>query len=283
MNWLRYKKIFFSFSLLLITLSIAFVLLGGIQPSVEFTGGAALRLKTSASSAALQESLKEEFPENSTQLTQEEEGVVLLELPPVSNTAKDAYVQSLRATDENVQELSFQTVGPTIGKELVQKTVMAIFLAVTCILLYIWHQFKDWRFGLAATLAMLHDSIILIGFYAFLGYFFSAQADILFITAILTILSFSIHDTIVIFDRVRELQRTQGQRPFADLANEAITQTLSRSINNSLTILIMLFTLLVLGGESLRWFVATLFAGTLIGTYASSFLAIPLVVLLKKK
>lgn len=284
MNWFRWKNQYFLFSLLLLVAGSFFLVRGGLQPSVEFTGGTTLRISApNINREPLQTALDEVIPQEEVSINQESSGDYLLQLETKTNAQKDELLTKLREkTGAAIKEKSFQTVGPSVGKELVQKTFFAILLAVVVILLYVWVQFRDWRFGLGAVLAMLHDSLILIGAYAALGFFFGAKADILFVTAVLTVLSFSVHDTIVLFDQVRELQKTGQRQPFITIANTAITQTLSRSLNNSLTILLMLLALLLLGGESLRWFTAALFIGTLIGTYSSSFVALPLVIELKK-
>ncbi|NIT03420.1 protein translocase subunit SecF, partial [Candidatus Saccharibacteria bacterium] len=137
----------------------------------------------------------------------------------------------------------------------------------------------DLKFGACAILAMFHDSFILLGSFSLLGHFFGVEVDTLFVTAVLTILSFSVHDTVVVYDRIRESQRRLPDTPLVDLVNKAVTETLSRSINNSLTIIFMLIALLLLGGVTIRWFVAALLIGTIAGTYSSTFTAAPLLVI----
>lgn len=284
MNWLGWRKGYYLFSLLLILLGAFFIARGGIQPSIEFTGGATLRFDaTPKDTEKIQTAVGEILSGEESHFSQDGNGIFVLDMQPKTNAQKDEIIQKIEnKTISSVEEKSFQTVGPSVGQELIRKTFYAIAAAVFVILAYVWMQFRDWRFGLGAILAMLHDSVILIGGYAAFGYFFGAKADILFVTAILTVLSFSVHDTIVLFDQVRELRRTSSRLSFEEVGNLATTQTLSRSINNSVTILIMLFTLLVLGGESLRWFTAALFVGTLVGTYSSTFVALPLVLELQK-
>ena len=176
-----------------------------------------------------------------------------------------------------VTELRFETVGPTIGPELVKKTIYAISFASLGILLWVAIQFKSIKFGVSAILAMFHDSFILIGSFSLLGYFFSVETDFLFVTALLTTLSFSVHDTIVVFDRIRESQKTSGDE-FLDLGNRAISETMVRSLNNSFTIIFMLVALVLLGGTTIKWFAVALFIGTVLGTYSSPFVAVPLLV-----
>ena len=123
---------------------------------------------------------------------------------------------------------------------------------------------------------MLHDSLILIGAFSLLGHFFDVEVDVLFVTALLTTLSFSIHDTIVVYDRIRELKRKHPRSGLEEIANAAVLETLSRSINNSMTIIIMLLSLVVLGGDTIRWFSVALLIGAITGTYSSTFTAVPL-------
>jgi preprotein translocase subunit SecF len=147
--------------------------------------------------------------------------------------------------------------------------------------LFIGRRFKDISFGAGAVLAMFHDTFILVGSFSILGHFFGAELDSLFVTALLTTLSSSVHDTVVTFDRIRELKRQSFQKDWVSLANEAITETLTRSINNSMTIIFMLTSLVLLGGASTRWFATALLIGVVCGTYSSIGVAIPLVLFFK--
>lgn len=179
-------------------------------------------------------------------------------------------------------EVRFETVGPTLGRELLRKTIFAIILAAGGILAYVAWQFKDRKFGICAILAMFHDSLILIGSFSLLGHYLGVEVDTLFVTAVLTILSFSVHDTVVVYDRIRESQKTDAKASFESLVNKAVTETLVRSLNNSLTIIFMLVALFLLGGETIKWFVTALLIGTIAGTYSSTFTAAPLLVVWEK-
>ena len=166
---------------------------------------------------------------------------------------------------------------PQSDRILVKKTFYAMIISAVLILLWVAIQFKSFKFGVSAVLAMFHDSLVLIGSFALLGHFFGAEVDFLFVTAALTILSFSVHDTIVVYDRIRESQKKVGGRLY-DLANKAVTETMVRSLNNSFTIIFMLVALLLLGGETIKWFAAALLIGTISGTYSSPFVAVPILV-----
>jgi len=180
--------------------------------------------------------------------------------------------------NEMPQEVRFETVGPILGKELIRKTVVAIILAAGFIMIYVAKQFKDLMFGTCAILAMLHDALVMLGTFSFLGHFFGVEVDTLFVTSVLTILSFSVHDTVVVYDRIRESQKKFPKANFVDLVDKAVTETLSRSINNSMTIIFMLISLWLLGGSTIRWFAFALLIGTISGTYSSTFTAAPLLV-----
>ncbi len=173
--------------------------------------------------------------------------------------------------------MRFETVGPSIGPELIKKTFYAVAIAAGVILLWVAYQFKSIMFGACAILAMFHDTFSLVGIFAALGHFFGAEVDFLFVTAVLTTLSFSVHDTIVVYDRIRESRNKIGGS-MVELANKAITETMVRSLNNSFTIIFMLIALILLGGTTVKWFSVALFVGTILGTYSSPFVAVPLLV-----
>ena len=162
---------------------------------------------------------------------------------------------------------------------MLSKTLAALFLVAATITIYVWRQFDELKYGVCAILAMFHDSIILLGAFSILGYFYGIQVDVLFVTALLTTLSFSVHDTIVVYDRIRELKRKRRGVNYTDLVNMSVVETLSRSINNSITIILMLFSLALLGGNSIRWFAVALLIGAITGTYSSTFTAAPLLLL----
>ena len=205
---------------------------------------------------------------------------VLLRTKPISREDVSSIIGSLaKEVDEKPAELRFETVGPTLGKELISKTIFGILIASCFILLYVWKQFKNPMFGICAILAMFHDSLVLLGIFSLLGHFAGVEIDALYVTAVLTILSFSVHDTVVVYDRIRESQKRFIGGPFIDLADKAVTETLPRSINNSMTIIFMLLALYLLGGETMKWFTFALLIGTISGTYSSTFVAAPLLVL----
>lgn len=288
MNWLRFRFGYYLFSGTFLILGLIGILRGGLQPALEFTGGSELVIETAVEPEKIESTLKT-IDENDETLTVEGTRWVgqraTLQLSQLTEEQKNAFLLKLNVNlEQPAREVHFQSIGPAMSRELILKTGYAIVLGVLSILLYLWWQFKDWRFGLAGVLAMLHDSFILLGAFAWLGLLLHMKVDLLFVTALLTTLSFSVHDTIVIFDQIRELGQ-QGNRDssLSKRISQAITQTLPRSLNNSFTIIFMLIALWLLGGESLRSFTVALLIGTITGTYSSTFVAVPLYSDLQKR
>lgn len=288
MNWLGWRRFCYFLSGLLILLGLWGILRGGLKPALEFSGGSELVVSAPVEQSQFQTALQE-TAQTQDAITLENLAFhnqqAVLTLNEISAEQKSIYLAAVEnQLGQPVTEEKFQTVGPSVSRDLITKTAYAAGLGILSILLYLWWQFKNWRYGLAGVLAMMHDSLILLGSFAWLGLLFDVKVDLLFVTALLTTLSFSVHDTIVIFDRIRDLQRHNRQSTqLPTLINRAITQTLPRSLNNSFTIIFMLVVLLFLGGETLRWFTAALLIGTLTGTYSSTFTAVPLYFDLRKK
>lgn len=178
--------------------------------------------------------------------------------------------------------LRSETVGPILGKEAINKTLVASILAIIGILIYMSFAFKGFNFAFSAVLAMFHDLLVVVGSYSLLCHFFGAEVDTMFVTAVLTTMSFSVHDTIVIFDKIREYHNEQGSLDSESAANQALTETMVRSLNNSMTIVFMLLALTMMGGSTIRFFIIALLIGTITGTYSSPFVATPILVWLEK-
>lgn len=283
MNIMKFRPLFLIFSLLLISLSIFSIIKWGFNLSVDFSGGSSWQV--SLPSKPSTEILKEIFSKNnldSLTVTSNEEKYIL-KFGHISSEQKENLNQELKKVDSAFSELQFETLGPTLGRELLKKTIWAIILSSLSLLLFIGSRFKDLSFGISAVLAMLHDALILIGSFSLLGHFFGAEIDALFVTAILTTLSSSVHDTIVTFDRIRELKSLSFRLDWVELSNKAVSEVIVRSINNSMTIIFMLLALVLLGGASTRWFAIALLIGVVCGTYSSVGVAIPLMLLTKRK
>lgn len=294
------KRWFFLFSLLLTIPGLAFIaatpLTGGdvgLKFSVEFTGGTVweFKLEESSEPAIIRDAVVAVgHPE--AQVTEGEGGFLLLRTKSLdlqSGSAPDpsqpagAELAKIRgaivaAAGPIAEEGSLSTVGPVISQDLTQQALLLVFLGSLGIVLWMTYRFRNVRFGAAALVALLHDVIVTVGFFAVAGTFFNIEIDALFITAMLTIIGFSVHDTIVVFDRVRENVARYAGAPFAEIVNHSIVQTMGRSLNTTVTVLIPLLALLVFAGGSIRTFVLALFVGILSGTYSSIFNASPLLV-----
>ncbi len=281
MNLMKFKKIYFFISSFVIIPGLISLLLFGLKPAIDFTGGSVVELHfldqekfANYSEQNLKDSLSGLYEIDTIQNSGEQK--ITLKGKEISNQEKDNAVTKLAESYGQIDVLRFETIGPILGAELLKKTLTAILLVASIITFFVWKQFDELKYGLCAVLAMLHDSLVLIGSFSLLGHFFNVEVDVLFVTALLTTLSFSVHDTIVVYDRIRELKRKHARYSFDQIANAAVWETLGRSINNSMTIIIMLLALAILGGASIHWFVMALLIGSITGTYSSTFVAVPL-------
>ncbi|EKE12595.1 MAG: hypothetical protein ACD_13C00157G0013 [uncultured bacterium] len=254
MNWMKYRWLYLLISGTLIMAGVFSMLKWGFNIGIDFTGGSFLEYK---------------LPDGSVRSFREES----------IDEGRKIEIKAALETEvgQEVTEIRFENVGPTVGPETIKRTIYALLISAGAILLWVAYQFKNFKFGVSATLATIHDSLIVIGSFSLFGHFWGAEIDFLFVTALLTILSFSVHDTIVVFDRIRE-KRKSSFTEISQLANNAISETMVRSINNSFTIIFMLLALILLGGDSIRWFAVALLVGTISGTYSSPFVAVSLLV-----
>jgi preprotein translocase subunit SecF len=280
MNLMKYKNFYFAFSLLFLVPGILSLLVFGLRPAIDFTGGSLLEIRARGISDKKEDFTAlfgEKYEINSVQKSGQDQ--IIIRGKTISNETKDEVLAELGNIVGPVEDKRFETVGPTLGKELLVKTLVAILVVASVITVYVWKQFSEIRFGVSAIIAMFHDSLILLGVFSLLGHFFGVEVDVLFVTALLTTLSFSVHDTIVVFDRIREIRRKNNRLSMEKIVNLAVLETLSRSLNNSLTIIIMLLALVLVGGESIKWFSVALLVGAITGTYSSTFTAAPLLLL----
>ena len=282
LDFMKYKFLYFFISVLFLVPGIFSLVKWGLKPAVDFTGGSILEMKTQNSKlktrkGKIEEIVKKEEVDLSS-IQESGETNYILRMEEIDKNKKEEILRKLKEEFDEIEEIRFETVGPTLGKELIKKTILAIILAAGFILLYVGWRFKDKKYGICAILAMFHDSLILLGTFSLLGYFYEIEVDTLFVTAVLTTLSFSVHDTVIVYDRIRESRRIFPETRFDHLVNKAVAETLGRSVNNSMTIIFMLLCLYLLGGETIKWFIFALLIGTISGTYSSTFTAAPLLV-----
>jgi preprotein translocase subunit SecF len=288
MNIVGKRNWYFAFSLLIIIPGVISLFLWGLNLSIDFTGGSEMVLS---------------YPQKVNQQTTDgikktfaSDKIEIVSLTPAGNTItvrtkpmddkQDAKVfADLQKNTGKVKQDQFTTIGPVIGKEITVNAFDAIVIASLLIVLFIAWAFRSvrkpmssWRFGICAIIALLHDALVVVGIFSILGHFFNVEVDSLFVTALLTVIGFSVHDTIVVFDRIRENLRRNISAPFPQIVNDSILQTLVRSLNTSLTAMLVLFTLLIFGGTTIRWFVVAMLIGIASGTYSSIFNASQLLV-----
>ena len=281
------KYWYFAFSAALITTSIISLAVWGLNLGIDFTGGTLLeyQFKQEVSKDEISSAFAEAGVEVSS-VQDTSENTYLIRSKPLSDEEIKSSQESLNAKFAEPEELRRETIGPTIGKELLRKAVLALIIAVVAIVLYIAWAFRkvpspasSWRFGISAIVALLHDVIIVVGIFSLLGHFLSVEVDSLFVTALLTVIGFSVHDTIVVFDRIRENLIREISPSFSETVNHSITQTITRSLNTTVTVVFVLAAVLLFGGASIRWFVVALLSGVIVGTYSSIFNAAPILVL----
>lgn len=291
-HFIEKKTWWFLLSGMLMAASIGFLLIGGLKLGIDFTGGTIQRVHFSSSRPSVETLQQTLAPLNLGQINVQPVGDsdAALKMPFVTNDQRLQVLEKLRSLDPSLSEEGFETIGPLIGSELRQRSQVAIVIVLISIILYISWAFRQvsqgpvpsWVYGLAAIMALFHDILITVGWFAMLGWFFNVEIDILFVTALLTILGFSVHDTIVVFDRIRERIKLSEADSFTGIVNESIHSTLLRSLNTSLTTLLVLIALLIFGGASIHYFVMALTVGIIIGTYSSIFIASPLLVVYER-
>jgi preprotein translocase subunit SecF len=285
-NFTKYSIFYYIISGILIIAAIISLSIFGLKFGIEFVGGSSMQVdfsKTRPTNEAIQDAL------NSFNL-----GQITIQ-PTGTNSAVLQFKGVDEATHQNIltelnkltptTEKSFQYIGPSIGQELRNKTELAIFLALVAITLYIAFAFgkvskpvSSWKYGITSLVALFHDVLVPLGIFSILGKLYNIEITIPIIAALLTILGFSVHDTIVIFDRIRENILRRGMGQFEDTVNWSLNQTLGRSISTVLTVEFVLVSLYFLGGETLKYFALALIIGITSGAYSSIFIASPLLV-----
>lgn len=293
---IKHRNLFFILPGVLVALSLAALLAFSLKGGVDLRGGALLEVSFIDARPSVEDVQSALGPILAEEIRVQPTGTqgYLIRTRTITNDEKNAIVQALANTSKSpVHEDRFTSIGPTIGKELRSRAWIAIVLVTLAIVLYITFAFRhvskpvaSWKYGVISIVTLLHDIIIPMGLFALLGYTHGAEVDSLFIVALLTILGISINDTIVVFDRIRENLRVNEDRsmrePFEATVGKSVDQTITRSINTSLTVIFALLSLYFLGPETTKDFALTLTIGMIAGTYSSIFLASPLLVVWDK-
>ena len=298
------RWIWFIISLVLIVPGLVFLSLGGLKPGIDFTGGSQLELRIEPRDKTL-EALRAQAKTEDLELKSvvpAADNHYLLKFQSLSQEQQTSFVTHLNDGFSPTEVVSFTSVGPTISGDLSWQSVLSgiamplrlvgvniptdnisqaiggVFWASLAIAAYIAYAFRKvpkpyspWAFGVSAIVSLLHDAIIILGLFAILGYFWDIEIDTSFVTAVLTVIGFSVHDTIVVFDSVRENLHRHPDLSFREIVNISVMETLDRSIGTSLTVVFVLAALFLFGGETIRWFVLALLVGIVAGTYSSIF------------
>lgn len=281
------RKYFYTFSLVITMISLIALISWGLKLGKDFTGGTRMTVQFSQEIdiQKIQEDLKE-LNLNELTVQKSENNVVIFGYASSDEALNDKVREKLKSSDENYKEIKTEFTGASVSNQIKKNAIIAVILANIGIGIFIAWAFRkvsrpipSWQYGIGAVIALAHDVLITIGVFVFLGKFHNIEVGIPFIAALLTILGFSVHDTIVVYDRIREnLLKSSGKEKFEEVVNKSLNETMARSINTSFTVLIVLAAIVIFGGESIRYFSVALLVGIFFGTYSSIFVASSLLV-----
>jgi preprotein translocase subunit SecF len=298
MNLIKYRYLYFAISLLIIIPGVLALLLWGLPLGIDFTGGSLLEVQfksgtpptipqvttvySDLSTAAMDITNPEIQPLGTDSLS-----IRSREMDDATKAKVVAALQAQYGGGQAVVIQDFNQVTASVGAQVARAAALAVVMASLAILIYIWIAFRKvshpFRFGVAAVIATIHDTLVVLGMGALIGHFLGWQVDSLFLTALLTVIGFSVHDTIVVFDRIRENSNIYRRVDFETVVNHSVVQTMDRSINTQLTVMITLLALALFGGDTIRHFVVILLIGVFSGTYSSIFNASPILVVWENK
>lgn len=285
------KNKFLAVSMILVLLSVIFILVFGLRQGIDLKGGTRWQIETAPATGTtineiqIKEALQAVDSELVYEVKQGNKNQFFIRLPNINEEQHQLLLEGLRSVSTEVKELSFSSIGPSIGDELKRQALTAVVLVMLGISLFVAYSFRkasrrisSWKYGIVTLVTLLHDVLIPTGMLAVLGRFSGIEIDTNFIVALLVVMGFSVHDTIVVFDRIRENVTKSGHHTenLRNLFNNSVKETFSRSLNTSLTLIIVLVALMAVGPDSLYYFVFTILLGTVVGTYSSIFVASPL-------
>jgi preprotein translocase subunit SecF len=285
LSLIQMRKWWYIISLAIILPGTIALALWGLKPSIDFTGGSKMELRGVTDVSRAAEAARGAGLENVIVQKIGSDGI-LFRFKEIDEAKHKEVTAKLRETlGEGTSEARFETVGPAISKELTRNAFISVILASLVIIIYVAISFRkvpfpanSWEFGITAVIAILHDVLVVCGLFAILGHYYNVEIDPLFITALLTVVGFSVHDTIVIFDRIRENLIKKGGADFEETVNISVVEMLPRTINTSFLVWVILLILLIFGGSTIRFFVLALVVGVFSGTYSSILNAAPLLV-----
>ncbi|MDP4038951.1 MAG: protein translocase subunit SecF [bacterium] len=285
MNIIGKRKIWFAISIAVIIPGIISLALWGLKLGIDFTGGQEIEIEGNTNQSQVLKAFEQAQVKEITVTTSGENRLLIRYSDQGVGDSEKIHQQIKGQLSQiDAKETAFNSIGPSISRDITRNAILSIFFASIAIMLYIAFAFRNtpppvspWSFGITAIIALLHDALVVIGIFSILGHFFNIQVDALFVTAILTVIGFSVHDTIVVYDRIRENLKRYS-KPFEEVVNDSINETLARSLNTSLTVLLVLFALYLFGGASIKTFILALLIGIVSGTYSSIFNASPLLV-----
>ena len=290
-NIVKHRYIYFGISLLVIIPGILAIIIWGFPLAIDFTGGNLLEVKFDSGTAPQPAQVislytAQGFEEPQVQTSGKD--IVIIRSKSMDEAAVNDLVKGMEDQfSDSITILRSESVGPAVGQEVATRAAGAVGLAALGIMLYITYAFRGvphaFRYGVSAIIAMFHDVLVVLGVEALFGHFLGWEVDALVLTALLTVIGFSVHDTIVVFDRIRENTNVYRRLPYETVVNHSIVQTLARSINTQLTVMFTLFALALFGGVTIRHFVIILLVGVFSGTYSSIFNAAPILVVWENK
>lgn len=284
------RKYAYWLSSILTVLSIVAIALWGLRLSIDFKGGTLMEVRFSEGKTVeisqVQSTLESVEGMRSLAVQPSDERGMIIRYLASDEGLNEKVLEQLKGVDADVEQVRVDFIGASVSQQIKRNALLAVGLAIVAIALYIAWAFRkvsrpvsSWHYGVMANVALFHDLLITIGVFAFLGKFFEIEVGVSFIAALLTILGFSVHDTIVVYDRVREnLLRSRTKESFETVVNTSLNETLARSFNTSFTVVIVLLAITVFGGESIRYFALALLVGVSAGTYSSIYVAAALLV-----
>jgi len=288
-DFVKNNKLFLVISVVLVILAVASISIWGLNLGIDFAGGSITEYEIGEKPT--QSELSERLSKTDIKVSKivVSEKLYTIYSESLDDTKRDTLNKTVTETYPKSIKKSVETISSSVGEEQSKNAITSIILASIGIILFLTYSFnsvpKPFRsieFGVSAVLALIHDAVIVLGAFAILGHYFGAEIDLLFITAILTVIGFSVHDTIVVFDRIRENTLNYGSKDYKSIVNRSLVETLTRSINLTVATILVLISLFFLGPESLRWFIGALLIGMFSGTYSSIFVASQLLVLIQE-